>query len=197
MIVVGITGGIGSGKTTIANYFNKQFNIPVYYSDSEAKELMNTEALKKQIRNLLGVEAYFQNRLDRKFVADKVFKDATLLNKLNKIVHPAVGKHFEEWCKQQNAPYVLKEAAILFENGGAASCDYVILVTAPEDLRIHRVLKRDAISSEDIRSRINKQWDDSKKIPMADFVIENIELEESKKKSSEIHLQLLRSPINT
>ena len=105
--------------------------------------------------------------------------------------------HRAPWCKAQNAPYVLKEAAILFENGTADALDAIILITAPKQLRIDRVLKRDQTTPEDIEKRINKQWDDAKKIPLADFVIENIDLENSKKKAGEIHLQLLRDRVNT
>ncbi|MFI8378141.1 dephospho-CoA kinase [Leeuwenhoekiella sp. NPDC079379] len=197
MKIVGITGGIGSGKSTIARYFNERYYVPVYYADKEAKTLMNTDALRGQIINLLGDKAYINNTLDRKYIASKVFKDSKLLEQLNKIVHPAVGAHFEKWCDAQEAPYVLKEAAILFENGTQSLCDFVILVTAPEDIRIQRILERDQTSIEEIKNRIDKQWDDFKKIPLADFVIENIDLEISKKRVSEIHLQLLAAPINT
>ncbi|MGO4910981.1 dephospho-CoA kinase [Leeuwenhoekiella sp. W20_SRS_FM14] len=197
MKIVGITGGIGSGKTTIARYFNERFDIPVYYADTEAKALMQTDLLRSQIINLLGNKAYTNNILDRKYVASKVFKDSKLLEQLNKIVHPAVKVHFEEWSVVQEAPYVLKEAAILFENGTHTSCDFVILVTAPEDVRIQRVLDRDHTSVKEIKNRIDKQWEDSKKIPLADFVIENIDLEISKKKVLEIHHQLLETPLNT
>ena len=197
MKIVGITGGIGSGKSTIAAYFNSEFDIPVYYADAEAKALMNTESLKKAITALLGEEAYQEGQLDRKYVASKVFNDDQLLEQLNDIVHPAVATHFKSWCQAQNAPYVLKEAAILFENGTADALDAVILITAPKQLRIDRVLKRDQTTPEDIEKRINKQWDDAKKIPLADFVIENIDLENSKKKAGEIHLQLLRDRVNT
>ena len=159
MITVGITGGIGSGKTTIANYFSSEFGIPVYYADTEAKALMNTEALQNPIKKLLGEASYVNGKLDRKYVAGKVFKDQEALEQLNQIVHPAVGKHFKKWCTRQDAPYVLKEAAIL--------------------------------------NRMNKQWDDEKKIPLADFVIENIDLDNSKIQTENIHRQILRDRVNT
>ena len=197
MKIVGITGGIGSGKTTIARFFHEEFGIPVYYADKEAKNLMHTQELVRPITELLGERAYKDGNLDRAYVASKVFEDTDLLNKLNGIVHPAVGKHFIDWAKKQNAPYVLKEAAILFENGNASDCDAVILVTAPEDMRIQRVLERDHTTVEDVRARMNKQWSDSEKIPLADFVIENIDLISSKKAAREIHNKLLLSPINT
>ena len=197
MKIVGITGGIGSGKTTIARFFHEEFGIPVYYADKEAKNLMHTQELVRPITELLGERAYKDGNLDRAYVASKVFEDTDLLNKLNGIVHPAVGKHFIDWAEKQNAPYVLKEAAILFENGNASDCDAVILVTAPEDMRIQRVLERDHTTVEDVRVRMNKQWSDSEKIPLADFVIENIDLISSKKAAREIHNKLLLSPINT
>ncbi|RXG15506.1 dephospho-CoA kinase [Leeuwenhoekiella aestuarii] len=197
MIIVGITGGIGSGKTTIAKYFSSEFGIPVYYADTEAKALMNTEALRKQVIRLLGKASYKEGELDRKYVADKVFKDKDLLEKLNQIVHPAVGKHFKNWCAQQDAPYVLKEAAILFENDTASGLDYTILITAPKKMRIYRVLERDDSTVEDIENRMNKQWDDAKKIPLADFIIENIELDSSKLQAKNIHHQILRDRVNT
>ena len=197
MKIVGITGGIGSGKTTIARFFHEEFGIPVYYADQEAKNLMHTQELVRPITELLGERAYKDGNLDRAYVASKVFEDTDLLNKLNGIVHPAVGKHFIDWAEKQNAPYVLKEAAILFENGNASDCDAVILVTAPEDMRIQRVLERDHTTVEDVRARMNKQWSDSEKIPLADFVIENIDLISSKKAAREIHNKLLLSPINT
>ena len=197
MKIVGITGGIGSGKSTIAAYFNSEYNIPVYYADAEAKKLMVSPDLRTQIIDLLGVAAYNETDLDRKYVASKVFNDAQLLEALNAIVHPAVGEHFIKWARSQDAPYVLKEAAILFENNTEKLCDYVILVTAPEEVRIDRVLKRDQTTEAEIKSRMDKQWKDSKKIPLADFVIENTDLELSKKMVSKIHSQLLAAPINT
>ncbi|RXG32877.1 dephospho-CoA kinase [Leeuwenhoekiella marinoflava] len=197
MITVGITGGIGSGKTTIAKYFSSEFGIPVYYADTEAKALMNTEALRKPIKELLGEAAYVEEKLDRKYVASKVFNDRDLLEQLNQIVHPAVGEHFKKWISQQDAPYILKEAAILFENGTASALDYIILITAPKKLRIQRVLERDDSTVEDIENRMNKQWDDVKKIPLADFIIENIELDNSKLQAKNIHRQILRDRVNT
>ncbi|MEH6656226.1 dephospho-CoA kinase [Leeuwenhoekiella marinoflava] len=197
MITVGITGGIGSGKTTIAKYFSSEFDIPVYYADTEAKALMNTEALRKPIKELLGEAAYVEEKLDRKYVASKVFNDRDLLEQLNQIVHPAVGEHFKKWISQQDAPYILKEAAILFENGTASALDYIILITAPKKLRIQRVLERDGSTVEDIENRMNKQWDDVKKIPLADFIIENIELDNSKLQAKNIHRQILRDRVNT
>ena len=197
MKTVGITGGIGSGKSTIASFFNSEFNIPVYYADAEAKALMHTEALKEKIISLFGAEAYQAQKLNRKFISELVFKDEHLLEQLNKIVHPAVGEHFKQWKEAQHAPYVLKEAAILFENGTAQSCDAIILITAPEEVRIQRVLKRDETSIAAIKDRMNKQWSDAKKIPLADFLIENIDLEESKKQARKIHLQLLGDRVNT
>ncbi len=188
---VGLTGGIGSGKSTIAKMFNT-VGIPVYIADIEAKQLMvNDEKLRQEIKKLLGNEAYLDNGvLNRVYIADKVFKDATLLQKLNAIVHPAVGAHFERWKTTQNVPYVIKEAAILFENDSYQYCDYTILVTAPIPERIKRVIARDQITKDQIEERMQHQWTDEKKIPLADFVIENITLENTKEQVEEIHMQI-------
>ena len=186
-MVVGLTGGIGSGKTTIASMF-KNLGIPVYIADDRAKSLMsNSNALKVQIQQLLGEEAYKDNRLNRPFIAEKVFKNKNLLEELNAIVHPAVKDDFVAWRKLQESPYVIKEAAILFENGSYKECDYMILVTAPLLLRIQRVRKRDSITEEAVMDRINNQWGDARKISLADAVIENIKLNDVKARVRRIH----------
>lgn len=187
MKIVGLTGGIGSGKSTIAKMFEK-LGVPVYIADKEAKMLMHKNlALKQNIVNLLGEESYHEEGLNRKFIADKVFNDKQLLEALNKLVHPAVGKHFEEWKNCQVGPYVVKEAAILFENEGYKKCDFTILVTAPQDIRVERVMKRDNVTREEVLSRIKNQWDDTQKIPLADFVIVNKELQDTECQVRKIH----------
>lgn len=197
MMVIGITGGIGSGKTTIARYFNSEFGIPVYYADEEAKKLMLTDTLRSKIIALLGEKSYQDGNLNRKYIADKVFADQSLLEKLNAIVHPAVASDFARWAAVQSSPYVLKEAAILFENNAYKNCDQVILVTAPQELRIQRVVHRDKVDAADVKSRMERQWEDEKKIPLADYVIENIDLENSKKAAQKIHANILRARINS
>ncbi|MHA7058971.1 dephospho-CoA kinase [Aquimarina sp. M1] len=188
---VGLTGGIGSGKSTVAKMFAK-FDIPVYIADDEAKKLMSEETtVKKQIVDLLGVKAYSNKGLNRTYIANKVFNNKELLEKLNQIVHPAVATHFNAWKKEQKSTYVIKEAAILFENGGYNHCDFTILVTAPEEVRIERVLKRDNSTRSQVVARLHNQWKDAKKIPMADFVIQNMNLEETWLQVKKIHNKLI------
>ncbi|WP_031425723.1 dephospho-CoA kinase [Flavimarina sp. Hel_I_48] len=196
MIVVGLTGGIGSGKSTIARFF-EEFGIPVYIADDEARRLMHTSRLVEGVTAIFGTEAYIDGNLNRSYIADIVFNDAAMLQRLNAIVHPAVAAHFETWSAAQDAPYVLKEAAILFENGGYKTCDFTILVTAPVAIRLKRVIKRDGTDEKSIRARMDQQWEDEKKVPLADFVIENIDLENSKKETRKIHVKILRSLVNS
>lgn len=193
MKVIGLTGGIGSGKSTVARMF-QELGVPVYIADDEAKKLMNEDKeVRKKIIKLFGDEAYNGSGLNRKFIASKVFDDKELLEKLNSVVHPAVAKHFEKWKVQQKAPYVIYEAAILFEKGGYKKCDYNILVTAPVNLRIERILRRDKVTVEEIQARMNNQWPDEKKEKMADVVLRNIDLSETKKDVLQIHKTFLKS----
>lgn len=173
MITIGLTGGIGSGKTTIAQWFQEK-GIPVYNSDFEAKKLMNeNETLIQQLIELFGDETYKNGEYNRSYVASKVFNDKELLNQLNAIVHPAVFKHFDEWLDNQNSSFVVKEAAILFESGSYKDCDYIISVIADEEIRIDRVAKRDQLNEDQIRSRMKSQWGDQQRIEKSDFIIEN------------------------
>lgn len=191
MIVVGITGGIGSGKTTIAGFF-KELGIPVYIADDEAKLLMNTsKELQREIINLFGEEAYREGLLNRPYIASKVFNSKKMLSSLNAIVHPAVRKHFQDWVAAQNAPYVMQEAAILFENGGYNLCDFTILVTAPLKERIARTIKREGTTENEVIKRMKAQWSDDRKAAMADVVVENIKLEEAKNAVSRIHTHIM------
>ena len=191
MIVVGLTGGIGSGKSTVANAFNA-LGIPVYIADEEAKRLMNkSQVIKRQLIGLFGEGAYTKEGLNRSFIANIIFKDKSLLNKINDIVHPEVAKHFKKWVKAQNGPYVVKEAAILFENNGYKACDYVITVTAPKDVKMQRLLSRDKTSIERIEAIMQNQWHDEDRIPLSDFVIENTDLENTKKQVLNIHNKIL------
>ncbi len=176
--VIGLTGGIGSGKSTIAKIFSDK-GIPVYIADIEAKKIMvNDEELKRAIVELLGNESYNElGELNREYIAGKVFNNKSLLAKLNSIVHPAVSKHFKNWKTKQSSLYVIKEVAILFENDSYKKCDYTILITAPVDVRIERVIKRDKTDKEQVLSRMKNQWTDEKKIPLSDFVLENVDME--------------------
>lgn len=191
MIVVGLTGGIGSGKSTIAAMFH-ELGVPVYNSDERAKHLMNTsKKIRKQLIELFGKKAYLEGNLNRTYIAKKVFNDTDLLEQLNQIVHPVVRKDFLKWTKKQNASYVIQETALLFENNAQELYDSVILITAPKELRIERVLSRDESTKEQIIARMNNQLDDQTKLELADFVIENIDLKTTALKVLEVHEAIL------
>lgn len=172
MKTVGLTGGIGSGKTTVACIF-EQFDIPVYYADAVSKELAESNPnVVSEIVKLFGAEIYKESKLLRKQVAQMVFNDSGLLEKLNGIIHPVVEDHFRMWLTlHQNAPFVLKEAAILIESGGDKKLDQLVLVTAPEHIRVERVVRRDGVSEDQVRARMAHQWLDSEKVKRANFVI--------------------------
>ena len=196
MMTIGLTGGIGSGKTTVANMF-KDLGVPVYNSDDRAKELMTTSTeLIERIKGLMGEEAYENNKLNREYIAARVFKDRNLLNSLNAIVHPAVKSDFQNWAADKDSAYIIQEAAILFENGSYDKFDKMILVTAPKKTRFERIMQRDYLSEELILERMNNQWEDEKKIPLADFVLENTELENTETEVKKIHQKLLELSIN-
>lgn len=190
-MIVGLTGGIGSGKTLVSSFF-EALGVPVYISDIEAKKLMQTDKeTVAAIKELFGDDSYSNQSLNRKFIASQVFTDTDKLNKLNAIVHPAVAKHFKTWYSKQKFDFVIKESAILFETGGEKHCDVIILVTAPIELRISRVIQRDSTTEEQVKSRINNQWDDTIKIPLADYVITNIDALKTKKKVKELYQLLI------
>ena len=196
MMRVGLTGGIGSGKSSIAREFTK-LGVPVYNSDLRAKELMQSdEGLRAKIKTLLGSHAYKEDNLDRGYVASRVFNDPSLLQRLNSLVHPRVREDFERWAGRQQYPYVIQEAAVLFENGGYQNCDKMILVVAPEQARIERVIQRDKSSRKAVVERIKNQWPDDKKIPLADFVIENSDWDHTLECIAQIHAKLLETAEN-
>jgi len=174
LLKVGITGGIGSGKTYVSHMFN-ELGIPVYYADKEAKRLMfQNKALKDRIKTLLGKESYHRNgRLNRGFVASKIFGDKKLLAKINSLVHPAVHLDFQRWAKESKKPIVMEESAIIFENNLVPHFDKVIIVTADKEIRIRRVMNRDKTTRKQVLARMDKQFPDKKKVPLADFVICN------------------------
>lgn len=191
MKIVGLTGGIGSGKTTVAKMFSA-LGIAVYNSDIEAKKLTNSsKSIRQQLISLLGEETYKDGILNRKFMAEKIFNDKELLSQVNSIIHPKVAQQFKNWVAIQNSPYVIKEAAILYESGSAAQCDLVILVTAPKNVRLQRVMDRDQVSREEVEARMKNQWSDSKKAKLADFVIQNTNLVNTKKQVESIHYSLI------
>ncbi|MGB1450830.1 MAG: dephospho-CoA kinase, partial [Marinirhabdus sp.] len=157
MKTIGLTGGIGSGKTTVAGMFH-DLGVPVYIADDEAKKLMNaSKGIRRELVALFGTAVYKNEKLDRKFLAQRIFSDPGTLKKVNAIVHPRVGEHFKHWAKKQKYAYVLKEAAILFENGGYKNCDATILVTAPKHARVQRLLKRGAGTLPEIEARMKNQ----------------------------------------
>jgi dephospho-CoA kinase len=178
MIKVGITGGIGSGKSTVCRVFSVM-GIPVFDADSVAKQSMNTNPeIRDQLIHIFGTAVYLPDQtIDRKFLAEIVFNNSSLLAQLNAIVHPDVRKSFDEWCQNQQSPYVLHEAAILFESGFYKLMDKTIAVVANEDERIQRVMKRDKITLELVKQRIHNQLSDAERIKLADFVISNNENE--------------------
>ena len=193
MMVVGLTGGIGSGKSTIAKEF-ATLGIAVFNSDEQAKVLIATDAqVKERIIAAFGEEAYQNGEYNRAYIAQIVFNNPEKLAILNGIVHPALAKYFKQWAKKQISPYVLKEAAILFESGSYKDCNYIITVTAPEQVRIARVMARDHCTEAQVRARMAQQWSDAQRIALSNVVIENIDLESAKEQVKRIHLQLCQN----
>ncbi len=189
---IGITGGIGSGKTFVANIF-ESYRIPVYYADERAKWLMlNHAPLKESIIELLGPEAFLKNELNKKWIADLIFNHQTLLESLNNIVHPAVEEDFIDFCQiHRDEPYLLKEAALLIETGSYIELDKLILVVCNEKTRIDRVIARDHSTQEQVKARIGAQFPEEKKIPLADFIIINDGTQDIEAEVKQIHLQLM------
>ena len=176
MKIIGLTGGIGSGKSTLLAWLRSN-GIPCFESDIVGKQLLNGQ-LKQDVIDCFGPELYPNDVLDTNRMAQLVFQDKEALEKLNNFVHPAVGKAFKDFVeKNKNAQIVVKEAAILFETGAYKSCDFLILVCAPLEKRISRVIQRDGVKRAEVFARMSKQWDDNKKSALADFVIENDSLE--------------------
>jgi len=179
MLKIGITGNIGGGKTTVSKIF-EVLGVPVFYADDAAKQVMVTDKeLIDGLKSTFGKEAYFDDgTLNRKHIASIVFNDDAELAKLNALVHPAVFRAFDSWVLQsKDAPYVMKEAALLFESTSYKMCDYSIMVTAPLEIRIQRVIKRDGLSRAEIESRDAKQFSEEKKIQLANYVIRNDDTE--------------------
>jgi dephospho-CoA kinase len=191
MIKVGLTGGIGSGKSVVAKVF-EVLGIPVYYADDAAKKLMNTNAdLKAAIIKNFGEASYVNGELDRKYMASAVFNDKEKLELLNSLTHPVTIRDAEEWSQKQTSPYIIKEAALLFESGANKNLDYVIGIEAPLPLRIKRVMARDGISEQEIMKRINRQMNEEEKLKRCDFVIINNEEELVLPQVMELHKKFL------
>lgn len=187
-MIVGLTGGIGSGKSTIVTYFRDFKNVAIYIADDEAKKLMCTSAVRLKLINLLGKNTFVGQELQRKYIADIVFKNPKKLKELNNIVHPVVQNHFTEFIKLHNeADYILYENAILFENKNQAICNVVICVTTPLEIRIERLLKRDATTKAAIALRMKNQWSETKKTFQSNYIIENIFSEVAENEVKRIH----------
>lgn len=188
---VGLTGGIGSGKSTVAKMF-EALGVPVYYADDRAKWLMvNSPELKKAIQNEFGYDSYIDDKLNRNYLAEKVFTDKARLEKLNALVHPAVRDDFESWVNIQKSKYVIQENPLIFENQNEDKFDVVISVVADKELRIQRVMSRDGYSRADVINRIKNQTSDEIRRFKSDFIIENKELSDTRLEVFRIHQKLL------
>ena len=191
MLRIGITGGIGSGKSTVSKIF-EVLGIPVYYADDASKRLMNEdEELKEKLRSTFGDKTYVDGQLDRAYVAAVVFNDPGKLVLLNSIMHPATIKDAEKWMLHQTTPYAIKEAALIFESGSQEYLDKVIGVYAPVAVRIHRVMQRDNVTREEVLSRMNKQIDEDMKMRLCDYIITNNEQELLIPQVIELHKKFL------
>ncbi len=193
-MVVGVTGGIGSGKSTVINSFKKLGEIAVYIADEEAKKLMNTsEVICKKLIKLFGEDAYKDSQLNRAFIANIVFSDKEKLKKLNEAVHPEVYKHLQSFISENaSKDYILYENAILFENNSDSFCDYIITVTANIETRIQRVKQRDNVTSEDVKKRMNNQWSDQKKVMLSNYLIVNDDIKMLESQIVRIHNNLTK-----
>ena len=192
MLKIGLTGGIGSGKSTVAKIF-EVLGIPVYYADDAAKRLMNEdEHLKHSIIKYFGEESYINNVLNRAFISKQVFNNAEKLAALNSFVHPATINDGEQWMNKQKTPYAIKEAALIFESNIHQKLDYIIGVSAPEELRIARTTHRDVITREEVIKRIKNQMDENKKMELCDYIIYNDEQQSIITQTTLLHNQLLQ-----
>lgn len=178
--IIGLTGGIGSGKSTVAKYMASK-GVPVYIADDEAKKIMNSSKVIEEVVALFGENVLNKDKkLDRKKIASIVFNNKEKLDQLNKIIHPKVKTHFKKWLqKHKNEKFVIKEVAILFETKGNLECDKVILVTAPKEVRIERVMKRDTISRDEVEARMKNQMSEETKIKLSNYIITNKNIKET------------------
>ncbi len=192
MKIVGITGGIGSGKSTVCSFFSK-WNIPVFISDIETKKIMNQN---KDLKNILiqnfGKDTYTKDTLNTRYLSNIVFKKNDKLNLLNQIVHPFVEVQFEYWISKQNHNFIIKETAILFETGIYKNCDYVVTIVSDTQTRLQRTMQRNQLTENQIKQRMLNQWNDDKKIALSDFVIENNDsLEQLEKQTKQLYNKLI------
>ena len=178
--IIGLTGGIGSGKTTVARYIASQ-GIPVYISDEEAKKIMDTPEVVTLVSETFGTNLIENGAINRQKLAQLVFKNPKKLQQLNNFIHPKVKQNFDNWVqKHHDHPFIVKEAAILFESGSYKYCDKIITVTAPKSVRLQRVMQRDGISEDQVLARMQNQWTEEDKIALSDFVIQNVNIEDTK-----------------
>lgn len=193
-MVVGLTGGIGSGKTTVAKFFSEFENVAIYIADIEAKKLMNSSTfIKQKLVDEFGEKSYTNNQLNRQFISEIVFNDAEKLAKLNAIVHPEVKKHFQEFVKRNSdKEYIIYENAILFESKSNQFCDVVITVYLDLETKLKRVMSRDSSTKKEVLQRMKNQWKDEKKILQSNYIICNKKLEDTKLKVHKIHKNLTK-----
>jgi len=186
MVQIAVTGNMGCGKTTICQLMENE-GVPVYYSDSRAKQLMNqNESLMRSIKDRFGEESYHDGLLNRKWIASIVFGDATALNDLNNLVHPVVQKDYLNWVSQQTKDIIAYESAILIEHGNQGNFDVVILVQCPKKIRFERIQKRDGLTLDQVQARSRFQWPEEEKIKYADHLIENTSLEQAKQQLNSV-----------
>lgn len=188
--IIGLTGGIGSGKTTVAKQF-AALGVPVYIADDAGKKVLKEAAVITKIRAAFGDAVLIDGAIDRERLSRAVFDNPEQLQRLNNIIHPMVQRDFEQWLERhQHQPFVIKEAAILFESGSYKQCDKIITVTAPLEDRIDRVVKRDATTAESVLKRVRNQWSDDQRIAASDYIINNTDPQKTSKQIEAIHAKL-------
>ncbi len=183
--IIGLTGGIGSGKSTVAGFF-AEMGVPVYIADEEAKKILYLPETAVQLREAFGDGVFTDNAPDRAKIAALVFNDKDKLQQLNAIIHPAVARQFEQWAFAQNTPFVIKETAILFESGSYKGCDAIITVIAAQEVRIERVMRRDGVNREQVLQRMAHQWNDEDKVKLSNYIINNDNLENARAQAVKI-----------
>lgn len=197
MIKVGLTGGIGSGKSTVAKMFIN-LGVPVYFADDNAKRLMaSSKVIKSKLIKEFGKETFVNGVLNKPYLANIIFNNKEKLQTINAIVHPSVGNSFKRWAGKQTSSYVIQENAILFENNKQDNFDITITVTAPKEIKINRVVKRDGVTKQQVLERMNNQLPDLEKIKQSDFVIENLQLQDTKAQVKAIHQKILEQVLKS
>jgi dephospho-CoA kinase len=190
MIKIGLTGGIGSGKTLVANMF-KNKNIPVFTADVEAKKILNDPSVVQDVSNTFNISLTSDGLINKSELASIVFNDKAALEKLNSIIHPKVHERFQKWILNIEASYIIYEAAIIFEKGRASYFDFTILITAPKQVRMARVVQRDHSSEEEVKLRMRAQWSEFKKKKLADFIIKNTNIKQTQQQVDKLHVKFL------